>query len=120
MLLAVPNPPAVLSAHTVEEALARLKAAKPDLLLLDLVMPDGGGAEVLSVMASSPELTGVPVMVISGQDQIDGRLPLQGRMMIEKPEGFRLEELLNAVDALLGLLDPPHRYLAPTLTQTGQ
>ena len=75
---------------------------------------------MLRAMAASADLSGVPVIVITGQDQIDGRLPLQGRMIVEKPEGFRLEELLNAVEALVGLLDPPRRYLGTAIAPTGQ
>ncbi|HEX3614656.1 MAG TPA: ATP-binding protein [Sporichthyaceae bacterium] len=49
------------------EALDALRADPPDLLLLDLDLPDLPGEAVLAAVAADPKLSGVPVCVLSGR-----------------------------------------------------
>ena len=51
-------------------ALEKMNAAKPDILLLDMLMPRKGGMEVLEEMNASEALKGVPVVVISNAGQL--------------------------------------------------
>lgn len=101
----------IYSAHNGQEALATMENTPPDLLLLDLVMPDLGGREVLEALAANPRLSDIPVIIISAQEQSGDGLRLDGPLSITKPEGFQIEELLGVIDALLGVLEPPRRYL---------
>jgi len=48
------------------EALARLDEALPDLMLLDLDMPELGGLEVLRLMRAKPHAARVPVLILTG------------------------------------------------------
>lgn len=50
---------------SVQRALAVLRERTPDMLLLDLDLPDGSGLEVLDAMAQQPRLVSVPVLVVS-------------------------------------------------------
>jgi adenylate cyclase len=52
-------------------ALARLRAAEFDLVLLDLMMPDMNGFEVLRLLKADAALRHIPVIVISALDEID-------------------------------------------------
>ena len=54
-----------------EDALSGMKKDKFDLVLLDLLLPKKNGFEVLEEMKSDPELTNVPVIVLSnlGEDE---------------------------------------------------
>ncbi|MCC6626871.1 MAG: response regulator [Chloroflexi bacterium] len=113
---ALPDGCEVRGAHTGEEALAALAGVPPDLVLLDLVMPGLGGVDVLRQMRSIPALAGVPVIVLSGEDQLLAQFPLHGTLSVTAPEGFQLEELLGAVEALLGTLRPPRGYLTAPST----
>ncbi|OGY98147.1 MAG: hypothetical protein A3A43_00500 [Candidatus Liptonbacteria bacterium RIFCSPLOWO2_01_FULL_56_20] len=60
----------VLQAFDGEEGLAALRNTKPDLILLDLIMPKVSGFEVLETIANDPELSRIPVVIASnlGQD----------------------------------------------------
>jgi len=78
---------------------------------LDLAMPELGGREVIAAMRATPPLADVPVIVMSAQDEIAGRFPLHGELGVARPDGFRLEEALAAVEAILDVLEPPRRYL---------
>jgi CheY-like chemotaxis protein len=59
----------VRSANRADEGLALLAAERPDVLLLDLVMPDRGGLSVLVAVRKDPALAGVPIVVVSGVQQ---------------------------------------------------
>lgn len=52
-----------------EEALKMMKSGKPDMVLLDIVMPKVNGYEVLERMRADPELSAIPVIVISNSGQ---------------------------------------------------
>jgi CheY-like chemotaxis protein len=47
-------------------ALRRLRSQRPDLMLLDLGLPEMRGEELLRTKASDPALTSIPVVVLSG------------------------------------------------------
>ena len=53
------------------EALNNLRSKSFDLVLLDIMMPDLNGYEVLERMRSSPELRNIPVIMISGIGELD-------------------------------------------------
>ncbi|HEV7810957.1 MAG TPA: response regulator [Candidatus Limnocylindrales bacterium] len=56
------------------EALARLRDAEApaiDVILLDIVMPEMDGYEVLAALRDDPALSHIPVIVISGVDELD-------------------------------------------------
>ena len=59
-----------IAAEDGRVALARMARARPDLVLLDLMMPVMDGYEILDRMKSDPVLRHVPVVVISAVDEI--------------------------------------------------
>lgn len=48
------------------EGLAKAKAIKPDIMLLDVMMPDIGGIEVLRNLQTDDDTRNIPVLVITG------------------------------------------------------
>ena len=62
----------VVTAAGGEEALRTLDQADVDVVLLDLVMPDMDGREVLKRIKEHPEWRATPVIVISGRQDMDG------------------------------------------------
>jgi len=59
----------VVVAQDGEEGLRKMKEVKPDLVLLDIVMPKKGGFEVMEEMKKDKELKETPVIVISNSGQ---------------------------------------------------
>jgi two-component system chemotaxis response regulator CheY len=49
------------------EALERMASAKPDLVILDIMMPRLNGFEVLKRMRTDPELSSIPVIVLTAK-----------------------------------------------------
>ncbi len=56
------------SALTGSDALAQLRAQPPDVVLLDLVLPDVGGWEILAQMQGDAALSQVPVVLLTAND----------------------------------------------------
>ena len=61
---------AVLRAYSGTEALLLLKGSRPDLVLLDLMLPGLSGEEVL------PQLRGIPVIVVSAKTAVQDKVGL--------------------------------------------
>ena len=60
----------VLQAFDGDEGLATLHTTRPDVVLLDIIMPKVSGFEVLEALSSDPELSRIPIVIASnlGQD----------------------------------------------------
>src|ERR1700728_1437435 len=90
----------VVTAASGAEALRAAAVSRPDLVLLDVMMPDGDGFEVLRRMRSSGP--GVPVIFLSARDGVRERvtgLALGGDDYVTKP--FSLDEVLERIRAVL-------------------
>ena len=61
---------AVLRAYSGTEALLLLKSSRPDLILLDLMLPGLSGEEVL------PRIQGIPVIVVSAKTAVQDKVDL--------------------------------------------
>lgn len=61
----------VTLAHDGEEALAAMRAVRPDLVLLDIIMPKLNGFEVLQAIQADPTLAGIPVAVFTNLSQLN-------------------------------------------------
>ncbi len=54
-----------------EEGIKKIKEEKPDLILLDLILPGIDGFEVLSKKKEDPALASIPVIILSNLGQKD-------------------------------------------------
>lgn len=63
----------VRTASTLADAFREAGNAKPDLIVLDLGLPDGDGAELVTRLRA---LTDVPIIVLSGRDTEDAKVAL--------------------------------------------
>jgi PAS domain S-box-containing protein len=89
--------------YTAAEGMASIRDRSPDLVLLDMHLPDMEGLEVLTRLRSDPRTADVPVVVVSAdalQDQIEGALHAGAQRYLTKPVDVR--EVLSIVDELLG------------------
>lgn len=81
---------------------ARMKKALPSLLLLDIMLPDENGLEILSAIRAGKETAGIPIIMVTAKtselDKVKG-LDLGADDYITKP--FGVMELISRVKALL-------------------
>ena len=82
--------------------LLRAGSPEPDLLLLDVMMPELGGLEVLRAMRADARWAQIPVMLITAAvDDSLAETALQDGAVDFLPKPFRLDELLGRVGAQL-------------------
>lgn len=96
----------VIFAFDGVEGLTSLRAYKPDLILLDIIMPEKNGIEVMEEMNKDPEtsLTKIPVIIISNSGQpveIDRVLKLGAKDYLIKAE-FDPQEVVEKIIKQIG------------------
>jgi CheY-like chemotaxis protein len=83
----------VASAADGRRALAEARSRRPDVILLDLMMPVMSGWEFREAQLRDPELAGIPVVVVTAFED-----SLEGAVLLRKP--FLVEDVLDAVQRL--------------------
>jgi DNA-binding response OmpR family regulator len=84
------------------EALEKISADKPDLVLLDLVMPDMNGKQVLTTLRASSSTQALPVLMVTAMGQletVDELLSAGATDYLTKP--IDIKKLKAKVDSLL-------------------
>jgi signal transduction histidine kinase/CheY-like chemotaxis protein len=86
-------------------ALDALRNARPDVMLLDLVMPGVDGFAVLAAKASDESIRGIAVVAISARDP--HREPIVSSMLsLARQRGLSARDLVGAIEAIVGALPP--------------
>ncbi|HYD94453.1 MAG TPA: response regulator [Noviherbaspirillum sp.] len=93
----------VLQAVTAKEGLARARDEHPDLVLMDMQLPDMDGIEATRVLKSDPATAGIPVFAVTASAMKGDRermLESGCDQYIEKPIDYK--QLIAAVDTVCG------------------
>ena len=100
----------VLTASSGQQALSQARQHAPDLILLDIMMPQMDGWEVLRLLRVDPRTAGIPVAMISARTDAKDRVQgLQEGALDYICKPFSLDELLAKVDAIFTQLDAARR-----------
>lgn len=70
----VKNGFSVSTAENGEDALLKMRADRPELILMDVVMPGANGFQVTRSIARDPDLSAVPVIICSSKNQETDRI----------------------------------------------
>ncbi|HEY69199.1 MAG TPA: response regulator [Anaerolineae bacterium] len=86
------------------EGLKVVREKKPDLILLDLMMPDMDGWEVFQQVKDDPELSTIPVVVVTAKaqsiDKVLGLYIARAEDYITKP--FKVQDLVDSIEKFIG------------------
>jgi CheY-like chemotaxis protein len=97
----------VQRAYDGADGLLMMRAGRPDLVLLDLIMPGTDGFQVLEEMRRDPALLGIPVVLLTVTGYAEDALMQRGsQVVVHRPDGLRLAEVLRCLRALIGVLEP--------------
>ncbi len=88
----------VVAAHTGRRAQELLPAERPDLVLMDVMMPGLDGRDVVAWIRAHPDLLAVPVILMSAAVR-SGRADGPVAAFLHKP--FDLDQLLDTVERVL-------------------
>ncbi len=94
-----------IAAHDGQEGLKRARAEKPDLILLDITMPEKSGVRFYREIRQDPEIGSTPVVMITGVT-LDFRKFIHTRSQVPAPDGYLpkpvdRQKLLDIISQLL-------------------
>ncbi len=94
-----------LQVTTGQRALSMLRSRKPDVILLDLVMPGMNGFQVLEEKAQDPTIAGIPVIIISSRDPSGD--PIVGHTLtVTQANGLSQRNLIACIHTIGEILAP--------------
>ncbi len=93
----------IIEAENGAKALEIIKLRKPDLLLLDLMMPEMDGFEVIKRLEQNPQWQNIPIIIITAKDlTLEERKLLNARVEIILHKGaYKKQALLQQIHSLL-------------------
>lgn len=92
----------VLKTYSSTPAISMIAKERPDVVILDIMMPDVSGLEVLRFMRREPQLNKIPVIVVSARSMpsdVREGLEAGATLYLAKPVGYL--DLKQAVDQVM-------------------
>jgi len=94
-----------IQAYDGEEGLKKTQDERPDLILLDITMPEKSGVRFYRDVREDPELKSIPVVIVTGV-AVEFKRFISTRRQVPPPDGFihkpvDKQELLDTISKLL-------------------
>ncbi len=95
----------IIQAGDGEEGLEKIKARRPDILILDGMMPKKSGFELTYELKNHPEYESIPIIMLTGIDKVSTktsgywRQKSRADLYVEKP--FDYADFVNTVEKML-------------------
>ncbi|MHC4942434.1 MAG: response regulator [Planctomycetota bacterium] len=95
-----------VSARDGQEALDAVKNQKPDLISLDITMPEKSGVRFYREIKNDPDLKAIPVVIVTGVSD-DFQKFISTRKQVPPPEGYISKPIEEPkyLDTIKGLID---------------
>lgn len=91
-----------------EDGLEKICDFKPDVILLDIIMPKKDGFEVLQILQKNTQLKTIPVLVFStlGQEEDVKRAMSLGAKDYVNKSFFDIDKLINKINSIMANKNP--------------
>jgi len=93
----------VILARDGQEAMHILQERRPDVILLDLIMPNMDGFQLLEQRSQDPRLRDIPTIVVSAQDPA-GQPIVSSGLAVTRGGGLSVRQLLDSIQAISKIL----------------
>ncbi len=94
----------VMTVNKGSEALAAAREFKPDLIFMDVMMPDMSGDEAIAEIREDPQLASIPYVfmtaIVTKAETKDMGRNIGGNEFLAKP--VKTEELIETIEHILG------------------
>jgi len=114
MLLSLPRPYRILKARDGVQALEVMADETPDVVLMDLVMPEMDGWQTMERMQADERLRRIPVIIVSAQDTAQANWVVSAPLQVLHRRPIDIAKGADCLRALMNAL-PPH-YALPSET----
>jgi signal transduction histidine kinase/CheY-like chemotaxis protein len=105
MLALLPRPLRILYAQSGAQALSVMSDVTPDLVFMDLVMPEMDGWQTIAHMRRHERLRAVPIVLVSAHDPSEGNVQLSTPISLYCEQPLSAARAMRCVSALLEALD---------------
>jgi signal transduction histidine kinase/CheY-like chemotaxis protein len=102
----------VLRARDGAQALQVLRERRPDAMLIDLVMPEVDGFQVLKEKSQDDHIRDIPVIVVSSRDPT-GTPILSDHLAVTRKGGLSARELITCIHEISAVLSPEKKIAQP-------
>jgi two-component system phosphate regulon response regulator PhoB len=110
----------VTVAHDGSTAMAEIQRGQPDLLVLDVMLPDVSGLEICRRLRRNPQTVRLPVIMLTARsDEVDRVVGFEVGADDYVPKPFSPRELVLRVDAILRRTIPPAEVEGPQVIALG-
>ena len=97
----------VINARTGKEAIEKAKIYLPDIILMDIVLPDMEGSDAIKTLQADPQTESIPSIFLSGiitRDEGDqpSEINVGGRLYNAIGKPFSFDELLSEIETHVG------------------
>jgi signal transduction histidine kinase/CheY-like chemotaxis protein len=99
----------VVRAKSGRRALQLLRERRPDVVVLDLFMPDMDGFQVLQAKSEDPDVRDIPVVIVSAQDPIGQPIVSRG-LHIVRGNGLSVSDLMACIQAITRIFSLPGKH----------
>lgn len=93
-----------ISASNAKEAYKAIDKKKPDLILLDILMPQISGVEFIKTIKQNPKFLAIPIIAVSAitdEDSITEIISLGADIFINKP--IIISDLIDKINSILSV-----------------
>ncbi|MCC6804376.1 MAG: response regulator [Anaerolineae bacterium] len=98
----------IIKAYNAREGLETMRATLPDLVLLDIVMPDLNGFQMVDIILEDSQLRDIPVILLAASDRpTDSEVVIGRSICIHNAIGFRAGEIVHLLGRILDDLTAP-------------
>lgn len=94
------------AAHSGREALRAIAERRPDLIILDLVMPEVDGYQVLAELQAQGAGNPIPVLVVSGTVGDMYKARIEAPLRLQREGGLLVGEAVQVIEATVNALSP--------------
>jgi len=113
MLISLPRPYNIYKAYDGLQALAMMRQLVPDVVFLDLVMPEVDGYQVLQQMRQEEQLCEIPVVIVSARDWVEDGIFLRMPFSLYRRQPLDIAKGAKCLHALLSTVNPQYLGAAP-------
>ncbi len=95
------RPHKVIAAYNAQEGLALIQYHKPDIIFLDLQLPDMNGLQLIEQIRALPQHYETPIVVVSGEDTLDLSDMKHKPILFTKQRGVTPGDIIHIIQAAL-------------------